>query len=136
MRTTHVHRTRIPKVMRLGAVVLGALSAGSLPTPSMALPHGCISVTNDYELSVDVARHSAGFALYRNKPCTFYYSPGDTYSGTGEYVITCSSGGRVNDPLAQGPVVQQPLPCEPGDEVTIYANQPFRGGAVVAGSLT
>jgi hypothetical protein len=109
-------------------------------TPAHAAPHGCVSGTNSYWVSADLARRSLMAAVSTNKQCSFYYSPGDTWSGSGAFVIRCSTGGKVNHPDVQGgqypPVLNEPIPqpCKKGATVTIHANQPFQGGAVVAGS--
>lgn len=120
------------------ATAVLAVPAALMPAPANAAPHGCVSVTNHYNVHVDVARHSFGLQVYRNAPCTFYFSPGDTYSGSGEYTVSCATGGFANDSRAMGPqaLVPIPQPCAPGALVTIDASQPWHGGAVVAGSLT
>lgn len=118
----------------LAIALASAVGLGS--TSAEALPHGCISVGNDYSLSGDLARRSVVLKVYTNEPCSFFFSPGDTFSGTGEYVVRCETGGVANDSLAMGPQIQVPIPqpCDPGARVTIDARHPWRGGAVVAGS--
>jgi hypothetical protein len=129
----------------IGAISFVALAAvvfavSLFPAPSEALPHGCVSASKSYWISADLARRSVGMQVHTNRPCSFYYSPGDTYSGVGAFIVKCSSGGKVNHPDFQGgqypPVFQEPIPqpCKPGAKVTIHSNQPFQGGAVVAGS--
>ena len=116
-----------------------ALSIGAGAHPARALPHGCVSGSNNW-ISADVARRSARAGFFSNAPCSFYYSPGDTWSGVGAFVVRCSSGGEVNHPDYQNgqypPVFDQPIPqpCEAGAIVTVHTNQPFQGGSVVAGS--
>lgn len=126
--------------MRVGMVMtMVLLVAGAVPHAAQALPHGCVSGSNIW-ISADVARRNTRAGAFSNEPCSFYYSPGDTWSGSGAFFIRCSSGGEVNHPdYQQGqypPVFNQPIPqpCEPGATVTIHTNQPFQGGAVVAGS--
>lgn len=125
---------------RVVLLVLAVVAVGAFPTSSQALPHGCASVTSSYSLGFDLARRSLTARVHTNEPCSFYFSPGDTYSGSGAFIVKCSSGGEINHPDSQGgqypPVFDQPIPqpCEPGAIVTIHANQPFQGGAVVAGT--
>lgn len=128
---------------RLGMLVAAvAMTVGAFPPRSEAAPHGCASGATSYWISADVARRYATAGVYTNEPCSFYFSPGDTYSGAGAFFVKCSTGGEVNHPDFQGgqypPVFFEPVPqpCEPGAKVTIHANQPFQGGAVIAGSLT
>lgn len=128
------------KMVVVAVAVIGAV--GVLPARSHALPHGCVSLTSSYWITADMARRSAGLSVHRNQPCSFQYSPGDTYSGSGAFIVRCSTGGEINNPDFQGgqypPVAQRPIPqpCRPGATVTIHANQPFQGGGVVAGSPT
>lgn len=123
-------------VAKIGLLLAVTLVVGIVPTLGHAAPHGCVSVSNDYQLSADVARRYAGLEVYKNEPCSFFFSPGDTFSGSGEYRIWCATGGEFHDSLALGPQIQVPIPqpCDPGAVVTIYALQPWRGGTVVAGS--
>ncbi len=119
--------------------VVAAVASNVFATPTKALPHGCVSATNYYWISADIARRGLTAAVYSNQPCSFYYSPGDTYSGVGAFIVKCSTGGEINNPDYQGgrypPVFQRPIPqpCEPGATVTIHANRQFQGGGVVAG---
>lgn len=134
-RTVRGRRLRTRAIL-LGSVVAAGITMSLVPGVGHTAPHGCASVSNDYNLHVDVARRSLGLQVYRNQPCSFYFSPGDTFSGSGEYIIRCATGGVFNDSLAMGPQINQPIPqpCAPGALVTINANQPWQGGAVVAGS--
>jgi hypothetical protein len=141
--------TRVPmRTMRFAVLVAMTVTVVVLPKPGEALPHGCVSATSSYWISGDVARRSVMLAVHTDQPCSFYYSPGDTYSGIGAFVVRCSTGGRAANPDISSPldfvegegnlVVDEPIPqpCKPGAKVTIHANKPFRGGSVVAGSPT
>lgn len=129
------------KASRL-AMFLGLIAITFVVVPATAQPrpHGCVSATSSYWLSADLARRSAGVGIYTNQPCSFYFSPGDTFSGSGAFAIRCSTGGALNhaDAGYEGGdlAVQEPIPqpCQPGAVVTIHANQPFQGGGVVAGN--
>jgi hypothetical protein len=113
-----------------------------LASKAEAAPHGCVSATSSYWISADVARRGLAVAANTGQPCSFYYSPGDTYSGSGAFIVKCSTGGKINHPdidvqgMQNLPVVGEPIPkpCKSGATVTIHANRPFQGGAVVAGS--
>ena len=122
-------------VLSVGSLVFGARSAD-------ALPHGCVSASKSLWASADAARRGIAVTAWTNEPCSFYYSPGDTWSGVGAFFIKCSTGGEINHPDFQGgqypPVINEPIPqpCKPGAKVTIHANQPFQGGAVIAGGAS
>jgi hypothetical protein len=107
-----------------------------------ALPHGCVSAAKSHWASADAARRGIAVTAWTNEPCSFYYEPGDTWSGAGAFIIKCSTGGEINHPDFQGgqypPILNQPIPqpCKPGAKVTILNNQPFQGGGVVAGGAS
>jgi hypothetical protein len=119
---------------RVVVLVVAVVAVGVSPTPSQALPHGCVSVSSSYSLGFDFDRRSLTPRVHTNEPCSFYFSPGDTYSGIGVFIVKCSSGGEINHFNYLGVDQPIPQPCEPGAIVTIHANQPFQGGSVVAGT--
>jgi len=113
----------------------------SAGTPSaQALAHGCASVSNDYSLGFDLVSRSAVASVNRDAPCSFTFVAGDTYSGSGKFTVSCSTGGRYDHPDFQDgqypPVynVAIPTPCEPGAIVTLDGHHLGTGGMVVAGS--
>ena len=137
---------RLPRDGKCGAatVATSPLTAGdfrlvgSPGVPASPDPHGCVSFANNVSLNLDFARRSLVARVNTNSPCTFYFSAGDTFSGSGEYKISCATGGVVTDSLAQGPQYQVPIPqpCDVGAIVTVQAGHAGSGGTVVAGSPT
>jgi hypothetical protein len=127
---------RKKSLIAAGACVVGLLGAPA----ARAAPHGCVSVSNNYWLSPDVSRRSLVASVNTNKPCTFFFAAGDTFSGNGEYKISCATGGsfidNYDDP--SGPKLQVPIPqpCAVGAKVAVHAGHLGTGGAVVAGSPT
>jgi hypothetical protein len=107
-----------------------------------ALPHGCASFTSDASVDLDAFRRRVGTRIYRDEPCTFYFSAGDTYTGNGRFSVACESGGYLlhpdheeDTPEHSDRLVPIPQPCYPGDLVTVDGFHPFTGGSVVAGGL-
>jgi len=126
---------------RLIVIALFCVAAlvGPAPRAAHALPHGCISVSNDHWAEADLFRRDFGVAVFRDQPCTFGYMPGDRYSGTGRFSIRCASGGYYFHPdYTDGELREDinkpiPQPCRRGDTVTIDGFHTGTGGAVAAG---
>jgi hypothetical protein len=120
--------------------ILGAICCVALlmPPAAHAAPHGCASMSDNYSVSPDIARRSLVVRVNTNSPCTFFFAAGDTYTASGEYKISCATGGVATDSLQDGPryLVPIPQPCAVGAEVTIFAGHLGTGGGIVAGSAT
>jgi len=125
----------------LVVALLAATSGGFVAGRSaQALPHGCYSGTDDYTVTADLFRRQAGIQVMQDKPCSYFYDVGDTYTGSGRFTVSCSGGGyhfhpdypsEGEDRLAQNQPI--PQPCSPGDVVTIEAYHSGTGGTVFSG---
>ncbi len=129
----------MPRI-QLVIVVCGALLAVLVPSQAKAaLPHGCASVTSDYSIATDPSARRVAVKVNTNEPCTFRYAPGDTFSGSGRFTVTCSTGGYYHHPDFQDgqypPVfgVEVPQPCAVGATVTLNGYLTGSGGAVIGG---
>lgn len=128
------------RVVRIIVVICLGLLAWLVPVPARAaLPHGCYSQTSDFSASTDPSYRRFAVKVYTDEPCTFVYAEGDTFSGSGRFTVSCSTGGYYHHPDFQDgqypPVANVPIPqpCDVGATVTLQGYHAFTGGAVVGG---
>jgi hypothetical protein len=122
------------------ALVVGAVGGVGVP-PVKALPRGCASTTSDYSTTLDPAARQVAVRVNTDQPCTFVFAWGDTFSGSGRFTVSCSSGGYYHHPDFQEgqypPVAGVPIPqpCEEGATVTLNGYHAATGGTVIGGGL-
>ena len=59
------------RAVRFAVLAAVAGTVFVLPAPSEGAPHGCVSATNSYWVTGDVARRSVGLQVHSGKPCSF-----------------------------------------------------------------
>lgn len=120
----------------LGVALGAALVAVPSTTPVNALPHGCAAATTDYSAAVDPHARAVGFSVNENKPCTFQFAPGDVFTGSGRFTVSCETGGYYHRPdHAEVEVLPIPQPCAPGAVVTLEGYHLGTGGSVIGGGI-
>jgi hypothetical protein len=126
----------------VAATCLGVSVLVTSPPATGAVPHGCASVSRDYSVAAEPMRRSVEVDVHSNEPCTFTYAEGDTFSGSGRFTVTCSTGGYYHHPDFQDgrypPVFRVPVPqpCAVDATVTMDGYHQFTGGLVIGGGFT
>ena len=125
----------------IAAIACLGLSPVARASETPVVPHGCASASSDYSIAVEPLARRVAVKVNSNEPCTFLYAEGDTFSGSGRFTVTCSSGGYYHHPDFQEgqypPVTEIPIPqpCEVGATVTLDGYHQLTGGMVVGGGL-